>query len=352
MAYTTINDPEKYFKTVLWTGNLFANSITGVNHQPDLLWFKNRNTTNNFEVRDSTRGTGKGGLRLDDDAVEGDDATRITSFDSDGFTISTDPSVNGNQNKILAWSWAANGGTRTTNTESGNNPGGGFQANTTAGFSIVDYTGTGAAGTMAHGLGAVPHWILFKSRSEASNNWAVYHHRNTAAPETDFLRLDTNAATTDNANFMNDTAPTSSVFTVNDGSKVNSDGETYIAYAWTEVKGFSKFGQYYGNGNAEGPFVYTGFKPAWVVVKKTSATHSWYTQYQGEGDTHGNPVKFSLTLDNPQVDISENSMDFLSNGFKLRTSGNGHNTNDVTYVYAAFAESPFVTSNGVPGVAG
>ena len=231
--------------------------------------------------------------------------------------------------KFVAWQWAANGGTRTTNTESGNNPGGGFQANTTAGFSIVDYTGTGAAGTMAHGLGAVPHWILFKSRSEASNNWAVYHHRNTAAPETDFLRLDTNAATTDNANFMNDTAPTSSVFTVNDGSKVNSDGETYIAYAWTEVKGFSKFGQYYGNGNAEGPFVYTGFKPAWVVVKKTSATHSWYTQYQGEGDTHGNPVKFSLTLDNPQVDISENSMDFLSNGFKLRTSGSAYNGSGV-----------------------
>ena len=134
-----------------------------------MLWFKNRNTTNNFEVRDSSRGTGKGGLRLDDDTAEGDSSTRITSFDSDGFTLSTDPSVNGNTNSILAWSWAANGGTRTTNTESGNNPGGGYQANTTAGFSIVDYTGTGAAGTMAHGLGAVPTFMIVKNRDEAES---------------------------------------------------------------------------------------------------------------------------------------------------------------------------------------
>ena len=350
MAYTTINDSEKYFKTVLWTGNLFANSITGVNHQPDLLWFKNRNTTNNFEVRDSSRGTGKGGLRLDDDTAEGDSSTRITSFDSDGFTLSTDPSVNGNQNKILAWSWAANGGTRTTNTESGNNPGGGFQANTTAGFSIVDYTGTGAAGTMAHGLGAVPHWILFKSRSEASNDWAVYHHRNTAAPETDFLRLNTNAATTDNANFMNDTAPTSSVFTVNTGSKVNSDGETYIAYCFTEKQGYSKFGSYTSNNNADGPFVYTGFKPSWVMFKDTSASAYWAI-YDNKRDSVNPSDQVLAPNASDTEDGSYNDIDLLSNGFKIRASGSPNNASSRTYIYLAFAESPFVSSKGVPTTA-
>ena len=352
MAYTTIDDPSAHFQVDLYTGQGNGTVITNdgnSNLQPDLVWFKRRGALGYHQIVDSSRG-GTKRLWANDDGAEGT-GSQIASFDSDGFTCGSATDL-APADTCVAWQWKANGGTRTTNTESGNNPAGGYQANTTAGFSIVDYTGTGSAGTMAHGLGSVPHWIIFKSRSEASNNWAVYHHRNTAAPETDFLRLDTNDATTDNVNFINDTAPTSSVFTVNTGSKVNSDGETYIAYVWREVQGFSKFGQYYGNGNAEGPFVYTGFKPAWVVVKKTSATHSWYTQYQGQADGPRNPVKFSLTLDNPQVDISENSMDFLSNGFKLRTSGNGHNTNDATYAYAAFAESPFVTANGAPGVAG
>ena len=155
---------------------------------------------------------------------------------------------------------------------------------------------------------------------------------------------------------MNDTAPTSSVFTVNNGSKVNSDGETYIAYCFSEKQGYSKFGSYIGNGNANGPYVHLGFKPAWVMVKKSTATHSWYIQFNGEtaGPSDGgasqarNPVKFSLTANDPQTQATENSMDFLSSGFKLRTTGNGHNTNDATYMYFAFAESPTVTSNGVP----
>ena len=348
MAYTTINDSEKYFKTVLWTGNLFANGITGVNHQPDLLWFKNRNTTNGFEIRDSTRGTSRGGILLDVDNVEGDDTTRITSFDSDGFTLSTDPAVNGNQNQILAWSWKAGGGTTATISGGVNAV---VQKEDTAKFAIATYTGTGSQTAFEHGLGVKPDFIVIKNRSQA-DSWFVWIRK--AANNNQALEFGTNAALATSNGYMGNEEPgvTDPGVGLGTGSDTNASSENYIAYVWAGVQGFSKFGQYYGNGNAEGPFVYTGFKPAWVMVKKTGATHSWYTQYQGEGDTHGNPVKFSLTLDNPQVDISENSMDFLSNGFKLRTSGNGHNTNDATYAYAAFAESPFVTSNGAPGVAG
>ena len=347
MAYTTINDSEKYFKTVLWTGNLFANSITGVNHQPDLLWFKNRGTTNNFEVIDSSRGTNKK-LRLDDEAVEGTSTTRITSFDSDGFTLSTDPSVNGNQNSILAWSWKANGGTTATISGGVNAV---VQKEDTAKFAIGTYTGTGSQTGAEHGLGVKPDFIIIKNRDQ-DDSWFTWIRKAVASNQG--LYMDTNSDLLETNGFMGNEDPqiTDPGIGLGTGHNTNASSENYVFYCWSAVQGFSKFGQYYGNGNAEGPFVYCGFKPAWVMVKKTSADHSWYTQYQGEGDTHGNPVKFSLTLDNPQTDISENSMDFLSNGFKIRTSGNGHNTNDATYAYAAFAESPFVTSNGAPGVAG
>ena len=362
MAYTTIDDSEIYFKQITYTGTGNVQALEGLNHKPDFLWVKNRSVNNDFKITDSMRlssGAPTITLESNTDIVEYDDAdpASTTSFDTDGFTIGTNGNYNTDDSTYVGWSWKCNGGTtETTVNESGNNPGNSRQTNADAGFSIITYTGTGATGTIAHGLGAVPHWILFKARSEAENDWAVYHHRNTAAPATDFLRLNTNAATTDNANFMNDTAPTSSVFTVNDGSKVNSDGETYIAYCFSEKQGFSKFGSYIGNGNANGPYVHLGFKPAWVMVKKTTAAHSWYIQFNGEtaGPSDGgasqarNPVKFSLTANDPQTQATENSMDFLSSGFKLRTTGNGHNTNDATYMYFAFAESPTVTSNGVP----
>ena len=160
----------------------------------------------------------------------------------------------------------------------------------------------------------------------------------------------------DNATLFNDTSPTSSVFTVSSDSAINADGVAYVCYCFAPKQGYSKFNSYIGNGNANGPYVHLGFKPAWVMVKKSTAAHSWYIQFNGQtaGPSDGgasqsrNPVKFSLTANDPQTDATENSMDFLSSGFKLRTTGNGHNTNDATYLYFAFAESPTVTSNGVP----
>ena len=346
MAYTTIDDPSAHFQVDLYTGQGNGTVITNdgnSNLQPDLVWFKRRGGLGYHQIVDSSRG-GTKRLWANDDGAEGT-GSQIASFDSDGFTCGSATDL-APADTCVAWQWKANGGTRTTNTESGNNPAGGYQANTTAGFSIVDYTGAGAAGTMAHGLGAVPHFILFKARSEDSNNWAVYHHKNTSAPETDFLRLDTQDATTDNDNFMNDTAPTSSVFTVNTGSKVNSDGETYIAYAWTGIQGYSKFGVYTGTADEDGPFVYTGFRPGWILIKNTANYYDWVVlDHKRPGF---NPESYRLKAHDNSVEYTGLLLDIYSNGFKPRNTSGDTNLNDGTIVYAAFAAHPFVTSGGVP----
>ena len=363
MAYTTIDDSEIYFKQITYTGTGNVQALEGLNHKPDFLWVKNRSVNNDFKITDSMRlASGAPTITLESNttAAEYDDAdpASTTSFDTDGFTIGTNDNYNTDDSTYVGWSWKCNGGTTTTNDASSTSIGNQdsvYQANTTAGFSMVTWAGQNQVGTMAHGLGAIPNFYLVKARG-GTENWGVYHHKNTAAPETEFLNLNDNGATADNTILCNDTAPTSTLFTVGDSGLANENDKTYIGYFFAEKQGYSKFGSYIGNGNANGPYVHTGFKPAWVMVKKSTAAHSWYIQFNGEtaGPSDGgasqsrNPVKFSLTANDPQTDATENSMDFLSSGFKLRTTGNGHNTNDATYLYFAFAESPTVTSNGVP----
>ena len=340
MAYTTINDPEKYFKTVLWTGNLFANSITGVNHQPDLLWFKNRGTTNNFEVIDSSRGTNKK-LRLDDEAVEGTSTTRITSFDSDGFTLSTDPSVNGNQNSILAWSWKANGGTTATISGGVNAV---VQKEDTAKFAIGTYTGTGSQTGAEHGLGVKPDFIIIKNRDQ-DDSWFVWHNE---IGNNQALVFDTNSAVITNNSYMGNEAPQSTWVGLGTGSNTNADGEKYVAYCWNEVKGFSKFGKYQGNNNADGPFVFLGFRPEFLLIKKTDATANWISK-TGKVSEHNVHPKITY-WDISNAENTAQDMDLLSNGFKHRSSeGDGNGSN--TYAYFAWARTPMVTSKGTPGTA-
>ncbi|MDP6772067.1 MAG: hypothetical protein QF704_15295, partial [Anaerolineales bacterium] len=219
-------------------------------------------------------------------------------------------------------------------------------ANTTAGFSIITYTGTGATGTIAHGLGAVPELIICKQRSNAES-WGVYHGSNTAAPETDYLLLDTTAATADNSNRWGDTAPTSSVFTVDTANEVNTDARTYVAYVFTSIQGYSKFGGYTGNGDADGTFIYTGFKPAWVMWKETSEGNRGWMIHDSARSTI-NPVDNYILADSSNAEANYDFADFLSNGFKQRHTSTYANGDGVTYIYMAFAESPFVTSGGVP----
>ena len=350
MAYTTIDDPEKYFKPVKYVGNLLQHPVEGFNHQPDWLWFKNADTTNSHNLLDSTRGTDKTLEGTNNNNAEGDTTTRLDSFDSDGFTVETDPSVNGNNNEIVVFSWAANGGSVTNVAESGDNPGFSRQTSTTAGFSIIKYTGTGAVGTIAHGLGIVPDFIIIK-RLENADNWRTY---DSAGGGTKAMRLNLNGGHGTSSSFYNDTDATSSVFTVGTNSEINGDAETYIAYVFGSVKGYSKIGSYVGNGNADGPLVYTGFKPSWVMVKKSNGgSHDWYIQYGNttfdDVSQAANPVKSSLIANSSGAKATENSMDFVNDGFKLRTSGNGHNTSGHTYIYMAFAQNPLVNSNGIPG---
>ena len=358
MAYTTIDDPEKYFKPVKYVGNLLQHPVEGFNHQPDWLWFKNADTTNSHNLLDSTRGTDKKIEGTNNNNAEADTTTRLDSFDSDGFTVETDPSVNGNNNEIVVFSWAANGGSTTTNDASATGVGSVdsvYQVNSTSKFGIMTYTATGSGNiTVAHGMGSAPKFVITKVRDQAFN-WVVGHHK-VSSDFSSGLSLNSNGAAADNSDAFGDTAPSSTVFTMGNGGNANNNyqsGDDIIAYYFDEVKGFSKFHTYVGNGNANGPFVYTGFKPAWVMVKKSSGgSHDWYIQY---GNTRfdgvsqaANPVKSSLIANSSGTKATENSMDFLSNGFKIRTSGNGHNTSGHTYLYVAFAQNPFVNSNGVP----
>ena len=351
MAYTTIDDPSKYFQNKIYTGNGNDNrAITNDGNsdfQPDWIWFKNRSTTNSHNVLDSTRGVGKTLEGTNTNSAEGDTSTRLTSFDSDGFTVRTDPSVNGNGNGIVAWQWKANGGTTSSNSDGSITST--VQANTTAGFSIITYTGNGTAGaTVGHGLGAVPSVIINKGRDE-DRPWAVYHHKNTSAPETEVLILDTDAATIDNANRWNDTAPTSSVMTIKQSGEVNVSGEKYVSYHFTEIQGYSKFGSYKGNYNADGPFIYTGFKPAFVLVKETDNANDWDLRDSAR-DPH-NHVDTWLRPNTNDADSDSDAWDFLSNGFKIRQASNRNNRNNGTMIYMAFAEHPFVSSEGVPTTA-
>ena len=349
MAYTTIDDPSVYFQTALYTGNSGSNAITNDGNsdlQPDWVWLKERSSTSSHHSFDSTRGVGDNGKALiqNSSGAEGDD-TAFRSFDSDGFTLASTNGYNQNTITNVAWQWKANGGSRTTFTESGNNPAGGYQANTTAGFSIVDYVGTGGAGTVSHGLGKAPDWIIIKARDGSDNNehWRVGH---VSLGFTHRLQLNETNAASDSDTCFNDTAPTSSVFTIGTDNKINTNDENMIAYCFAPIQGYSKFGSFTGNNSTDGPFVYTGFKPAFVIAKISSAVSDWIII-----DNKRSPINLAEQRLRPnKTNVEDGAVDFadfLSNGFKIRHSGD-FNADGVTTIYAAFAEHPFVSSEGVP----
>jgi hypothetical protein len=350
MAYTTIDDPSAYFHTQLYTGNgtaigsggnAITNNANSGDFKPDWTWHKVRSTTNDHQIYDSSRGVK---IRLNTNATNSDFTLNegLQSFDTNGFTVGSDAGVNQSSQTFVAWQWKANGGSRTTFTESGDNPGGGYQANTTAGFSIVDFVGTGANGTVQHGLGVAPRWYIIKNR-DRSANWQVYHEDN---GNTHYIKLNTTGVKLDNHEIFNDTSPTSSVFSVGIDQSVNFNGENHIAYVFAEIQGYSKFGSYTGNGNNDGPFVYTGFKPAWGLFRRTDATENWFL-FDSTRDPV-NPNNDRLLPDVSNAESESEELDFLSNGFKIRTGSSAVNTSGGTYIYMAFAEHPFVSSEGVP----
>ena len=325
-VYTTVDDSEAYYQNALYTGNGGTQSITfagTTDMQPDLVWNKSRSNTEEHNMWDPVRGATVG--LVIQSSSESTWSTGVTSFNSDGWTMGLLDSCNSNTVTFVAWCW---------------------KESATSGFDIVGYTGNGSARTISHSLSAVPHVILLKNR-DTSDAWRVYHHRNTSAPATDYLDLDNTSATTDAADVWNDTAPTSSVFSVGDASNVNENTEDYIAYLFSEKQGFSKFGSYVGNGNADGPFVYTGFKPAFVMMKESTSASAWTMVDGGREPFNEAGAKTSFCNLNT-AEATGSGVDFLSNGFKLRSTDTNSNADGETSIYIAFAEAPFVNSNGVP----
>ena len=349
MAYTTIDKPSDYFETKLYTGNGGTLNVTGLDFQPDWCWLKQRNGTYGHDLYDVVRGATKT-LNTNNTNAEYTSADRLTSFNSDGFTLGSNASVNGSSDTYASWNWKA--GTSFTNDASATGIGtidSTGSVNTDAGFSIVSYTGTGSTGTVAHGLGATPSMMIFKERADDAHGWITYHHKNTSAPATEFLLLNTTQATEDDADYFNDTAPTSSVFTIDTYGDINGSSDTYIAYCFAEKQGYSKFGSYTGNGSSDGTFCYLGFKPAFVMVKRTDSAQSWY-MLDNKRNTF-NPVDKYLLANTSAAEDTFIIPDFLSNGFKLRGTGSGSNASGGSFIYMAFAKNPFVTSTGVPATA-
>jgi len=346
MAYTTIKKPSDYFNTKLYTGNGSTNAITGVGFQPDLVWGKKRDSAGHSQLYDNVRGVRKIiNSSLTNAEVTESSGYGLESFDSDGFTLGADPlvasgSINASGGTYASWNWLA------SNTTASNTDGSitsTVSANTTSGFSIVSYTGTGSTATVGHGLGVTPKMIITKNRSVVET-WRPYH---VALGAGQALALnDVNATDTDAAYWSN-TAPTSSVFTVGTTAGTNGSGNSMIAYCFAEVKGFSKFGSYVGNGSADGTFCFTGFKPAFVMVKRTDSTENWYMK-DNKRDPY-NPVFQSTLMANlsnaEYVDWTGTTIDYLSNGFKLRTTDSAVNGSGATYIYMAFAEEPLVGDN-------
>ncbi len=349
MSYTNgLDNPELYFQTLLYTGNgSNPRTLTGLNFQPDWVWLKNRTSNNGHTLADAVRGANKT-ISSDGNGSELTDKSdgHLDAFTSDGFIVGAgsggDARVNDGSHTYVAWNWKA-GGSASSNSDGSITTS--VSVNTTAGFSIVSYTGTFANATVGHGLGVAPKVIILKNR-DTSNNWCVGHG---SLGFDKFLPLnDTDAAGTDSSFRFQGTSPTSTVFSVGAAGETNGSSQDMIAYCLAEKQGYSKFGKYTGNGSSDGTFIYTGFKPAWVMTKSMDTTSNW--EIKDNTRSTFNPIDDYIKANAAAAEdtgVSSHAMDFLSNGFKHRGSNDEVNGSE-TYIYMAFAESPFVNSNGVP----
>jgi len=349
MAYTTIDNPALFFNTVLYTGNGTAigsggNAQTGIGFQPDWVWIKDRSATNNHNLFDAVRGVTKG-LQSSQNIAEYTNTETLTAFGTDGFTVGDAGGVNTNSNNYVAWNWKAgttsglSGGTITPSS---------YSINATSGFGIYKYTGNSTSGaTIAHGLGKVPTMIMVK-RLDSNKEWQIYHQ---ALGNTKWIEFTTSTPQTGTSRW-NDTSPTSTLFYLGNDSDVNNSSGTYVAYVFCDVKAYCKTGTYTGNGNADGPFIYTGFKPAFLIMKPYSKVEEW---------TLLDNKRLGYNTDNNYVypnqnyaEMTADRLDIISNGFKIRSATGELNTSSATMLYIAIAENPFVANDSgtaVPVVA-
>jgi len=333
----TIALPSTVMDVKLYTGNGSTQTISGLGFSPDFVWLKQRTNAENHGLFDTVRGAQKSLCSNNANAENATDTNSLTAFTSDGFSLGNTSRFNDNTYAHVAWTWDA-GTSNATNTSGSITST--VRANISAGFSVVTYTGTGSNATVGHGLGVAPSFIVIKNR-DGLTSWAVYH---TSLGATKVIRLNsTNAADTDST-YWNDTSPTSSLFSLGSDSRINANGDKLVAYCWAPVAGYSAFGSYTGNGSSDGPFVYTGFRPRWVMIKRTDSTSYWHL-YDTARNTY-NTANTNLWANGSDAEISDSAynVDITSNGFKLRTSDAARNASGGTYVYAAFAEHPFQSS--------
>ncbi len=326
MAYTTIDNPELYFQVKLYTGTGSSHAITldgDENMQPDMVWWKERGSSDYHTIVDSVRGVTK---RIFTNATDAEDtqAESLKSFDSDGFTMGTNSGANQSSQTYVAWCW---------------------KESADAGFDIVSWTGNGSSQNISHSLSAVPHFMITKNRS-ATGDWSTYHKFG-GGTKTFYLSNSDAIGTTISP--WNNTDPTSSVFTVGGGAYTNGSGNSIIGYLWTEKQGYSKFGSYTGNGDADGAFVYTGFRPAFVLLKNSSGTLNWNMQdnKRWEGYNEVQP-HLAPNLSAQEYSSSSYGIHLLSNGFKITNNLSVWNGSGNAHIYMAFSEQPLVNSNGVP----
>jgi|MDSZ01.2.fsa_nt_gb hypothetical protein len=379
MAFASLDKPSLHFDAILYDGASGAKTVTGYGFQPDMVWYKERTDAYSWGLYDSSRGI-KRWFIINNSQSENNNAgasvidASLTAFTSDGFTVATmssDPIGNrSTAGYYKSYCWKANGGTKTTNDASATSVGtidSEYQANTTAGFSIVEYTGTGSAGTVAHGLGTQPRWLFIKRRRNSDSSGGTstgcsvtYMEDLKSDYETDFMSVSETSSAADDATKWNDTAPTTTTFSIGTDDNVNASGSLYVAYVWCEKQGFSKIGHYVGNGQANGTFIYCGFRPKMVICKQYDNNRQWVIQDSvsqakdksgsttGADAIGGNPVEQSLGLDTANAENSgAPDVDFYATGFKLRSNDDMHNKSDEEYFYVAFAEAPLVGSNNI-----
>ena len=336
---STILKGNSVMDATLYTGTLLSNAVTNAaSFRPDLVWVKSRSAATSNKFTDSVRGVTKA-LVSNSTAAETTDVQGLTTINANGFTVGTDVIYNNLAATYVAWQWQAGQGSSAANTNGTITST--VSVNASAGFSVATYTGSGANATVGHGLGVAPSMIITKNRG-ATSDWGVYHSSLTSAAY--FVLLNSTAAQASGSTYWNSTAPTSNVFSVGTATPTNASANTYVAYCWAPIAGFSAFGSYTGNGSADGPFVYTGFRPKFVMIKRTDSAGFYWRIWDSSRATYnaGLPILY------PNVSDAEDSVadvyDLLSNGFKLRTTTTGSNASGGTYIYAAFASNPFKNS--------
>ena len=336
MPFSTIDSPKKYFDTSLYTGTGSSQSISNLNFQPDFTWIKGRSGATDHALYDAVRGVQKD-LVSNATSAETTQTTGLTAFGSTGFTIGALAKLNTSSATYCSWNWL---GANTTVSNTAGTITSTVSANTTSGFSIVSYTSqSSGSATIGHGLGAVPKIIICKIKDQ-SDNWRMYH---SSLGNTGFMILNLSNAFSTNSTTWNNTSPTSTVFTLGTQWAASYN---MITYCFAEVKGYSKIGSYTGNGSTDGTFIYTGFKPSFIMFKRSDAVQDWY-MYDNKRNTY-NPENLQLDAMDVGAESTLLSGDFVSNGFKFRSLSSAFNTSGGTYIYMAFAENPFTSSKGIP----